>query len=319
MGPSTALVIDCDPGIDDAVALALAVGSPEVELRQVTTVSGNSPVDVTTRNALQLLDAFGRQDVPVAAGASRALVRVGWHGLPSPHSENGLGRVRLDRETRLAEPVHAVDRLADLLRRAAPRSVVVAAIGPLTNLALLLALHPECAGGIDRLVVMGGSTGPGNITASAEFNLWTDPEAAQRVLTDSGLDVTLVGLDVTRRATVDPAMLEALRAASERGRLLADMIVGYRDRRAGAWAMHDVLALAAVVDPTLVSTRPAEVEVDTGSGPERGRTRCTFLDEDAGSPPPSPAGFVRTTTRCRVAVDLDVARFRELLLERVTG
>ena len=334
MSGAVPLVIDCDPGIDDALALALAAASPEVDLRQVTTVSGNSRVEVCTGNALALLELLGRRDVPVAAGATRAIVRVAWHGLTSPHGGNGLGGVRLPAAARVPEAEHAVARVASLLRTAPPRSVTVAAIGPLTNIALLLAVHPECVGAIDRVVVMGGSTGPGNITATAEFNVWTDPEAAQRVLADSGLRITLVGLDVTSRATLDTSMLSTLRASSKRGALLADMVLGYGDRRGGEWPLHDVLAVAAVMDPSLVSTRPARVEVDTGLGPDRGRTACTFLPDapsagpgaaaphpSTGAPPPSggATGAPASPTRCDVAVDLDVDRFRSLLLTRVAS
>lgn len=307
------LVIDCDPGIDDAVALALAVASPEVDLLAVTTVSGNAPVEVATANALKLLRAFGRDDVSVAPGAGRALVRVGWHGLASPHGEDGLGGVELGSAPAPTAAEHAVQRLAAVLRAAAPRSVTVAAIGPLTNIALLLALHPECADRIDRLVVMGGSTGAGNITPAAEFNVWTDPEAAQRVLADSALHICLVGLDVTRRATVDGTALAALRAASQQGAVLARMILGYGDRRPDGWPLHDVLAVASVIDPTLITTRPAQVEVDTGLSPERGRTVCDFAAADRSRRVNSVA---TRGTRCEVAVDLDVARFRDLVLAR---
>jgi pyrimidine-specific ribonucleoside hydrolase len=308
------LVVDCDPGIDDAVALALAVASPEVEVQAVTTVSGNAPVELTTRNALQLLHALGRKDVPVAAGARRALVRVGWRGLPSPHGENGLGGVELGECEATAAKEHAVDRLAGVLQHAARRSVTVVALGPLTNLALLLALRPECVEGIDRLVVMGGSTGRGNITPAAEFNVWTDPEAARRVLADSGLQVCLVGLDVTRRATLDERAVAELRAGSGWGGILASMIAGYGDRAAGGWPLHDALAVAAGVDPTLITTRPARVEVDTGVGAERGRTLCTFVDDQGSFDEPTPGS---SATRCEVAVDVDVARFRDLVLSRV--
>lgn len=313
---ATSLVIDCDPGIDDAVALALALASPEVDLRAVTAVAGNAPLELTSPNASRLLAAFGRSDVPVAPGADRALVRVGWHGLPSPHGDDGLGGVQLDTPAAPVQPGHAVDALAALLRAAAPHSVTIAAIGPLTNIALLLALHPECAERVDRLVVMGGSTSKGNITPVAEFNVWTDPEAAQRVLADSELRICLVGLDVTRRATVDGQVLDALRAQSPQGDLLARMVLGYGDRAPDGWPLHDVLAVAAVIDPTLVTTRPAIVEVDTGLGPDRGRTVCRFLGED---PSPSPRRPGAGVTVCDVAVDVDVERFRALVLARAAG
>lgn len=307
------LLIDCDPGIDDAVALALALASPEVELLGVTTVAGNAPVDRVTRNALQVLNALGRHDVPVAAGAERALVRVGQHGQQSPHGENGLGGVTLVDSTSSPVAQHAVDRMAEVLREAEPGSVTVVAIGPLTNVALLLALHPYCADLIGRLVVMGGSTGAGNITPLAEFNIWTDPEAAHRVLVDSRLDVCLVGLDVTRRATLGVSDLERLGAISQQGRLLADMVLRYGDRGTGGWPLHDVLAVAAVVAPDLLLTRPASIRVEVDGGSARGQTVYAFGPASEARVGP---GAEQRTGRCEVAVDLDVDRFRRLVLDR---
>lgn len=307
------LLIDCDPGIDDAVALALALASPEVEVLTITTVAGNAPVSRVTRNARRLLHALGRADVPVAAGADRALVRVGHHGLQSPHGEDGLGGVPLADSPAGVAPEHAVDRMAEALRQADPKSVTLVAIGPLTNVALLLALHPDCADLLGRLVVMGGSTGAGNITPLAEFNIWTDPEAAHRVLVESDLDVRLVGLDVTRRATVTVEVLDELRAVSPQGRMLADMVLGYGDRTTEGWPLHDALAVASVVAPHLVVSRETSIEVQLDAGPARGQTVCTF-----GHASNAPAGTRAQpgTRRCHVAVDLDVDGFRRLLLDR---
>lgn len=309
------LIIDCDPGIDDAVAIALALASPEVELLAVTTVAGNAPVEVTTLNTLRWLDVLCRPDIPVAAGATRALVQISRHDLPSPHGLDGLGGVLLPRPSHYPEPEHAVAKLAATLLASSER-VAIAALGPLTNIALLLAMHPGCTDRIARVVVMGGSTSAGNITPTAEFNVWTDPEAAQRVLTEPGLDVILVGLDVTRRATVDESHRQALRDASEQGALLAAMILGFMDRRPDGWPMHDALALAAVIDPPVLTTRLAEVLVDTTFGPDRGRTMCTFVET-------GPAGTERlppaSSGTCRVAVDVDVPRFLALLRSRLTS
>ena len=316
MSTPTPLLIDCDPGVDDALALALAVASPEVDLLGVTSVAGNGPLEVTTENALRLMHAFGRSDVPVAAGADRALVRTVDHGLPSPHGHNGTGGVEVPAAPYPVQKEHAVSLLARRLRDAEPHSVTIAAIGPLTNIALLLAMYPELTGRIARLVVMAGSMGRGNITPVAEFNVWTDPEAAHRVLSDSGLEVCVVGLDVTRRATVDEEMLRELGARSGAGRLLADMLHGYADYGPQGWAMHDALAIAAVIDPALIRTRPARIDVDTGVGPGRGQTICG-LDGPYAPYASSTAGHRREPTRAHVAVDVDVEGFRKLVLGRV--
>ena len=301
----TPLVIDCDPGIDDAVGLAMAVGSPEIELRGVTTVTGNVAVALATDNALRLLETFGRPDVPVAAGATRGIARTkpehaAIHGL------NGVGGVELPEPRGRPRPEHAVEFLAGVLREAAPHTVTIAAIGPLTNLALLTTLHPELTSRIDRVVMMGTTSGPGNVTPVSEYNVWAYPEAAQRVLVGSGLSICVVELAVTRRATLDDTQLARLRAGSVRGALLADMVGGYaNDAPKGLRALHDAVVLAAIAEPGLLLTRPATVEVDTGTGDTRARTTFT----------PAAAGGVDADVQ--LAVDLDVERFRALVFERV--
>lgn len=317
MTPPLPLVIDGDPGIDDAVALALAAASPEVELLAVTTLAGNAPVDVTTDNARRILHLLGRDGIPVAAGASRAVVHVGVHNQRSPHGVNGLGEVELPPSTAVGRTEHALELLAGILRPAPPGSITIAALGPLTNIALLLAVHPDLTDRIREVVVMGGSSGQGNITPTAEFNIWTDPEAAHRVLADSGLNIRLVGLDVTRRATVDGADLAMLRRSSDRAALLADMIAAYGDHGDAGWPLHDVLVVAAIVDPRIIRTLPMTVAVDTTLRPERGRT--TFAPADAtatqASPPTASVCLTRTPVQVACAVDQDA--FRSLVLTRV--
>jgi pyrimidine-specific ribonucleoside hydrolase len=304
--PRIRLLIDTDPGIDDAVALAVAVGRADVELLGITTVAGNVALESTTANALRLLRAFGRDDVPVAAGAARGLVRA----KPAHrfiHGRNGVGEVELAAAKRERERLHAVDFIAAQLAAAPRRSVTLAAIGPLTNVALLSAMHPQLCDRVGRLVVMGGAGGAGNVTPAAEYNAWADPEAAQRVLAESDFaEVCLVELGVTRAATLDAAALAQLRGGSQRGALLAAMIDGYADELRGERPLHDVLALAAALDPSLVAVRPASIEVDTGSGPQRGKTSISFVSPRAGS-------------RRSVAVDFDLERFRELLLAAVAA
>ena len=199
----TPIIIDCDPGHDDAIAILLALASPEVELLGITTVHGNQTLDKTTLNALKVLGLAGRADVPVARGADRPLVRelsVADH----VHGESGLDGPSLPEPT--ARPVDddAVSFLAERLGA----GVVLVPTGSLTNIARLLTEHPGVRP--ERIVLMGGAIGLGNITPAAEFNIWADPEAAAIVF-ESGIDITMVGLDVTHEAIVGPERVERIR------------------------------------------------------------------------------------------------------------
>lgn len=310
-----AVVIDCDPGVDDALCIALALASPELDVVAVTTVAGNAAVDVTTYNATGLLAQCGRTDIPVAVGARRPLVHAYDHGLPPPHGENGVGGARLAPAVVAPVREHAVYLLRDLLRAAEPKSITILATAPLTNVALLASLHPELLDRIDQLVIMGGSAGRGNITPTAEFNIWTDPESAQRVLSDPAFDICLVGLDVTRRATLTPQHLQVLEARSPLGALLAEMVRGYRDRNEAGWPIHDAVTAAAVIDPTLLGTVPVAVEVDTSTGPGRGQTICEFTD---GAPPRAVGQTLYAASgQVRLAVELDVEGFQRLMIDRL--
>ena len=270
------LVIDTDPGIDDALAILLALASPEVDLRLVTTVHGNVDLDRTTENALRVLHLAGRSDVPVAAGAATSLVHPQPERAGHVHGEAGLGGVQLPSSPAVPDPRHAVVALAELLATS-PEPVTVAAIGPLTNIALLLGVFPEAAARIDRLVVMGGSAARGgNVTAAAEFNVWADAEAAHRVLT-AGLPTVLVGLDVTLRTVLTGAGLDRLRAAGPVGATAAGILQSYADvqrARTGAdgVVVHDALALTEAIVPGTLGTVRRDVVVDTGLGAGRGQT-----------------------------------------------
>jgi len=201
----TPILLDCDPGHDDAIALLLALASPEVELLGVTTVAGNQTLEKTTANALRVLEFVGRGDVPVAAGADRPLARelvVAAH----VHGESGLDGPALPPPRGAPVGEHAVDFLAGAILGAG-RPVTLVAVGPLTNVALLLARHPDAAGAVERIVLMGGSIAEGNVTPAAEFNIWADPEAAWRVFR-SRLPVTMIGLDVTHKALMTDAHAE---------------------------------------------------------------------------------------------------------------
>src|SRR3954451_9699812 len=217
------VIIDCDPGHDDAMALMLAVASPELELVAVTTVAGNQTLDKVTANAIRVLDVVQAQHIPVAAGADRGLIHTA-EAAGEVHGETGLDGPDLPPPSRAPEPMHAVEMLAAKLRER-PHTLIPTA--PLTNIALLLAIHPELKPRIERIVLMGGAHGHGNTTPAAEFNIFCDPEAAHRVFT-SGLDITMVGLDVTHRALLSVARAEALRETGRSGAVVADLHAFYR-------------------------------------------------------------------------------------------
>jgi pyrimidine-specific ribonucleoside hydrolase len=304
----TPIILDCDPGHDDAIAILLALASPEVELVGVTTVAGNQTLEKTTANALRVLELAGRSDVPVHAGAAAPLVRA-LHVAAHVHGESGLDGPELPPPSQSVRPEHAVEFLAAQLRGAS--KPVLVATGPLTNVGLLFATHADARP--DRIVLMGGAIGEGNRTPAAEFNIWADPEAAERVFAE-GLDTTMVGLDVTHRALIRDEHTERLRGAGRVGEIVAELVDFYarfhriRYPDLGGSPMHDPVCVAHLVDPTLLEVRDALIEVDCSSGPSRGRTNVDHRGREHFGPP-----------NAKVAVDVDGDRFAELVVERISS
>jgi pyrimidine-specific ribonucleoside hydrolase len=312
----TPLIIDCDPGIDDMMALLVACASPEVELLGVSTVAGNVDLDTATTNALSVLTSAGRADVPVARGCARPLVRARRQVDRPAHTAGGLGGAPFPAPAAGPAREHAVEMLARLTASPA-RPVTLVAVGPLTNVAVFYALYPELAARLDRLVVMGGAIGAGNVTPAAEFNIWSDPEAAYRVLTSTGLPravpTTMVGLDVTLRTVLAEEKREQLRRAGPIGRLAAGALDGYDHGVRGAGTpVHDAVAVVEAIRPGLVVTEPATVEVDCGPGPSVGNTLVARLPErTSAASAHEPA--------CRVAVDVDAAAVVSFVVDRVSS
>ena len=295
------ILLDCDPGHDDALALLLALASPEVDLRGVTTVAGNQTVEKMTANALRVLALAAREDVPVAAGADRPLVRERFVAA-YVHGETGLDGTELPAPTARPLDEHAVDFLAERVRGA-----TLVATGPLTNVALLLARYPDARP--ERIVLMGGAIAEGNVTPAAEFNVWADPEAAKRVFA-SGLDVTMVGLDVTHQALVTTPRKEQVRAAGRVGRAVAELLDFYDRFHREVYGfdgspIHDAVALAYAFRPDLLETRELNVEIETESELCRGRTVVDVWRRTGREP------------NARVAVDIDPDAFLELLVARI--
>jgi inosine-uridine nucleoside N-ribohydrolase len=304
---TTPILIDCDPGHDDAIALLLALASPELELLGVTTVAGNQTLEKTTANAIRVLEFVGRGDLPVAAGADRPLVRELFVA-EYVHGDTGLDGPDLPPPSARPVEQHAVDFLAERLAAAEER-VTLIPIGPLTNIALLLARHPDVVPRIERIVLMGGAIGEGNVTPSAEFNIWADPEAAARVFA-SGIDVTMIGLDVTHQALMTRANAEQLRATGKTGRMVAELFDFFNRFHEEAYGfdgspIHDAVAVAHVLRADLVETLERHVAVECASDLCRGRT-VVDLRGGRGNEP-----------NAHVGVGIDRDGFIELLLERL--
>jgi inosine-uridine nucleoside N-ribohydrolase len=284
------------------MALLLALASPEVELLGVTTVAGNQTLEKTTANAIRVLEFVGRGDVTVAAGAERPLVREPFVAA-YVHGETGLdGPALLPARSKPIQQ-NAIDFLAE---RVAGATLV--ATGPLTNVARLLATSSERP---ERIVLMGGSIAEGNVTPAAEFNIWADPEAADAVF-GSGLDVTMIGLDVTHRALLTAPYAERLRAAGDTGRMVAELVdffVQFHKETYGfdGAPIHDAVAVAYAFQPELVDTVERNVEIEMVSDLCRGRTVVDLWRRTENEP------------NANVGIGIDAEAFLELLVTRLSS
>jgi inosine-uridine nucleoside N-ribohydrolase len=304
---ATPIILDCDPGHDDAIALLLALASPELELLGVTTTYGNQTLEKTTANALRVLELAGRSDVPLASGASEPLERplvVAAH----VHGESGLDGPALPPAAGAPIATDAVAWIAEAVV-ASSQPVTLVPTGPLTNVARYLDAHGT--GGIERIVLMGGAIAEGNITPAAEFNVWADPEAAQIVF-DAPLDVTMIGLDVTHKAVTGPEVQRRLRETGPVGVFVAELVdffALYHQRTYG-WhgaPIHDAVAVAHVLRPGLVETKRRNVAVELESELCRGRTVVDLWNR------------TDRPANADVGVDLDSTAFFDLLVERIAS
>ena len=276
MSAPSKVIIDTDPGVDDAIAILMALACPGVEVLALTTVGGNVPLARTTRNALALLEYAGRTDVPVSSGSARPAQRSFSYAY-AVHGASGLTR-RLPRPKSRPIDVKAVDFLASRLRDL-PGQITLIALGPLTNLAWLCLRHPGALEQTARLVVMGGSVNAaGNITPHAEFNFYSDPEAADLVLS-SGVPLTLVDLAVCRRVGIDRQGVERLAAKSRLGRLAIQLLANWFRRKSHRewFYFYDPLALAVALEPDLVSTYQASIRVEATDPDRRGESLVAGL------------------------------------------
>ncbi|WP_030319998.1 nucleoside hydrolase [Streptomyces sp. NRRL B-3229] len=317
-GQPIPVIIDCDTGVDDALALLFAVRHPGIDLRAVTCVAGNTDVDGVVRNTLTVLEQAGAGDIPVARGAERPLiepVRTAQH----VHGLDGMGDLGLPAPTRVAVDVDAVT----LLRReilASPRPVTLIPTAPLTNIALLLRTHPEVVRNIERIVFMGGAVATGNATPVAEFNVWHDPEAAAVLLT-AGVPITMYGLDVFERVVVPAADVQRLRASAEPSLRMAGALLAHRDPASTGdptptGGLGDAGAVCAVVDPDGLTTELLPVEVSLAPGPTRGQT---VVDRRRRPGESEIHDGEREVTLVDVGLGVDVERYVKLWLTAVEG
>ncbi|CDX58944.1 conserved hypothetical protein [Mesorhizobium plurifarium] len=276
------VIIDCDPGVDDAIALLLAFASPEeIEVVGITTVIGNVSLPSTTRNALRITAMAGRQDIPVHAGCSRPIVMPRHPREASVHGVDGLGDLGVPDATHTAQRQHAVDFIIDTVLRE-PGEITLCPIGPMTNIALALIKEPAIAAKVKQIVFMGGAAfSQGNTATNAEFNIWIDPHAAQVVLS-SGIPMTMFGLDVTRHATLTKTRFEQLeRDASP---IMKTAIAMMRFYGSGDASLHDPCVTAFLIDPTLFKGVDAVIEVELDQSGAYGRTRAVENGSGNDSP-----------------------------------
>ena len=323
------IIIDTDPGVDDAFAILLALRSPELQVEAITPVSGNVPLALTLPNALRLVEIAGRTDIPVAAGASvpltRRLITASY-----VHGEDGLGGVNFP-PPKTNPAAESATEIIRRIVRSHPGEVTIVAVGPLTNIATALRSDPELAHMIPNFVLMGGSISGGNITPAAEFNFYVDPEAAH-VVFHSGVPITMVGLDVTRKVQLTEKHAAALEAASNpvsqaAGKIARSTIAQYRRTGfPGDPMMHDPLALATLLDPTLVTFRDyyvnIEIEGELTAGESLAYSHAPVRHSapiEGGAPLDGRVADEPLQTNARVAIDVNAEKFMGLLVGRLTG
>jgi purine nucleosidase len=299
---ATRIILDCDPGIDDALAIAFAHGHPGLELAGITTVAGNVGLAKTTANALAVLEFIGAAGTPVTAGCAGPLLRPALDAR-QVHGDSGLGGAVLPAPSASPAAGHAIDYIIDTVR-SAPGEITLVATGPLTNIALAVRREPRLADWVRGFVIMGGSTGRGNVTPAAEYNIWADPEAAAAVFR-AGWVVTMLGLDVTLQTGVTKAVLGRM---SDLGRLGAELLLPALEQyksvsEPGGPPVHDVCAVAWVAEPDLFGLVPARVQVELSGQFTTGMTVTDF--EFPGE---------MNSGNAMVAMSIDVARFWDVTL-----
>jgi pyrimidine-specific ribonucleoside hydrolase len=276
----TPVIIDCDPGYDDALALVLALGNEALDVRAITAVAGNVPLERTYKNAVRICHYFGKE-VRIGLGAVKPLVRELETG-EMVHSPSGLGGVTIPEEVPMPKKENAIEVIKSVLEEAEEK-VTLIPIGPLTNIALFLSQYPELSKMIQEIVIMGGAAREGNRTASAEFNIYADAEAA-KIVFESGIPVVMAGLDVTNAFQILPETFPEYRAMGETGIFVSEVLERYFDfyqTLGGAFkgpAIHDIVPVAYVIDPTVCTAKEYHVDVECRGEFTYGRTVVDFAE-----------------------------------------
>lgn len=315
------VIIDTDPGHDDALAILLA--AQHFDVLGITTVHGNQAVEKTTRNALRILELAGLTDIPVYKGSDRPIAQPPRYG-SAAHGESGLDGAELPEATISAQPGHAVDFLVDTIM--SHDEVTVIPVGPLTNVGLALHREPRLKDHIREISLMGGSTGIGNSTAAAELNIWCDPEAAHLVFT-SGVPIKMVGLNLTRQTVADPALIARFRALNSRtSTVMADLIAWYSEQTRRLFglrgaSLHDPCAVAWLIDPSLIESVRVHVGIELRGERTRGMTVCDM--RHLGRPGTDIAGEAAISSseaaNAEVGMKIDAGRFYDLLLDSLAA
>jgi inosine-uridine nucleoside N-ribohydrolase len=323
------IILDTDPGVDDAMAIFLALRSPELKIEAITPVCGNVPLSLTLPNALRLLEIAGRTDIPVAGGASTPLVRR-LITAKYVHGNNGLGGVEFPEPKIHPVAAPAVEVIRGIIGKN-PGEITIVAVGPLTNIATVLKTDPSIATLIKEIVVMGGSLSGGNITPSAEFNFYVDPEAA-RIVFDAGVPITMVGLNVTEKVLLREAEVRTLEAVQNpvsqaAGKIMRATLERMRKGRdITVVAMHDPLTVAHLIDPTILRLKEYYVQIETTGELTAGESIAYSGASPVRRSPPMDTGKLPPevpeepfSPNSKVAVEVNAEKFFDLLLSRLTS
>lgn len=299
------IIMDTDPGIDDAAALTMAINDPQINLKLVTAVAGNVTVDKTTANALKIVHFFGKdQEIPVAAGAKQPLIKP-FEDAARIHGESGMPGYDFGNE--YGQPIKktAVEALRDEIM-ASDEPITLIPTGSYTNIALLFSEYPEVKENIKEIIAMGGTLSKGNMTSAAEFNVFTDPHAA-KIMYDSGIPIVMVGLDVTLKALLTPETMDKLGTMGRSGKMLQALVTHYNDGDDNGHPMHDVNTIFYLLHPEAMTTEEMWVDVQT-EGPAMGET----VGDIRGA-------YHDGKTNAKVCVNIDAAAFNKWFLEEVAA